>query len=33
MIAKIFEIRRESNCLPLTAIRLKVYGMLSFHVA
>jgi hypothetical protein len=31
MSAKILDIRRESNRLSLTAIRLKVYGMLSFQ--
>jgi hypothetical protein len=33
MITRIFEIRSGSNRLLLTASRLKVYGMLSFHVA
>jgi hypothetical protein len=35
MMARTFELRRESNRLPVTAILLEVYGTLSFqcHVA
>jgi hypothetical protein len=31
MMARTFELRRESNRLPLTTIRLEAYGMPSFQ--